>query len=477
MAGSTGADTNIILRLEMHKESVTFGQIATAISDAGGDIMAIDVYRVGKTTSTRDITVNVADPAQTDEIVGKLEKMNGVKVINVSDQTFLMHLGGKIETTPKQPIKNRNDLSRVYTPGVARVCLAIHEDRSKAHTLTIKRNTVAVVSDGTAVLGLGNIGPEAAMPVMEGKAMLFKQMAGVDAFPICLDTQDTEEIIRTIKAIAPAFGGINLEDISSPRCFEIEERLMNELDIPVFHDDQHGTAVVLLAGLLNAVKVVGKKLTDCKVVVCGIGAAGIACTKILLAAGVRNVVGVDRAGALVRGEAYDNPAWQWYAEHSNPHLVRGPLSEAIGGADVFIGLSGPKVLTAVDVRNMAPDPIVFAMANPTPEILPEEAEPYVRVMATGRSDYPNQINNVLCFPGMFRGVLDCRASKITERMKLAAAHAIASVVTEDELNELYIIPSVFNSNVVDKVKSAVIKAAYESGVARRRKGREMAAKP
>lgn len=477
MAGSTGADTNIILRLEMHKESVTFGQIATAISDAGGDIMAIDVYRVGKTTSTRDITVNVGDPAQTDEIVGKLEKMNGVKVINVSDQTFLMHLGGKIETTPKQPIKNRNDLSRVYTPGVARVCLAIREDRSKAHTLTIKRNTVAVVSDGTAVLGLGNIGPEAAMPVMEGKAMLFKQMAGVDAFPICLDTQDTEEIIRTIKAIAPAFGGINLEDISSPRCFEIEERLMNELDIPVFHDDQHGTAVVLLAGLLNAVKVVGKNLNDCKVVVCGIGAAGIACTKILLAAGVRNVVGVDRAGALVRGEAYENPAWQWYAEHTNPHLVRGPLSESIKGADVFIGLSGPKVLTAGDVRNMAPDPIVFAMANPTPEILPEEAEPYVRVMATGRSDYPNQINNVLCFPGMFRGVLDCRASKITERMKLAAAHAIASVVTEDELNELYIIPSVFNSNVVDKVKSAVIKAAYESGVARRRKGREMAAKP
>ncbi len=460
--------TSIILRLEIHKELVTFGQIATAIGDAGGDVVAIDVTRASKTTTTRDITVNVGDQSQTDSIVAALKKLKGVHVINVSDQTFLLHLGGKIETSPKMPIKNRDDLSRVYTPGVARVCMAIHEDPTKAHSLTIKRNTVAVVSDGSAVLGLGNIGPEAAMPVMEGKAMLFKQMAGVDAFPICLDTQDTEEIIRIVKALAPTFGGINLEDISSPRCFEIEDRLIEELNIPVFHDDQHGTAVVLLAGLLNAVKVVGKKLEDCRVVVCGIGAAGIACTKMLLAAGVKDVVGVDRTGAIVRGETYTNSAWEWYAQNTNPQLLKGNLSDVIRGADVFIGLSGPGVLSSKDVQSMAVDPIVFAMANPTPEITPEEAEPYVRVMATGRSDYPNQINNVLCFPGIFRGVLDCRASKITQEMKLAAAKAIASVVTDDELNEYYIIPSVFNQNVVKKVREAVIAAAYESGVARRR---------
>ncbi|WP_422615044.1 NAD-dependent malic enzyme [Cohnella caldifontis] len=458
---------SVILRLGIHEELVTFGQIATAIGDAGGDIVAIDVNRASKTTTVRDITVNVTDTGTSDAIVKKLERLPGVKVINASDQTFLMHLGGKIEMNPRMPIKNRDDLSRVYTPGVARVCMAIHEDPSKAYSLTIKRNTVAVVSDGSAVLGLGNIGPESAMPVMEGKAMLFKQMAGVDAFPICLDTQDTEEIIRIVKAIAPAFGGINLEDISSPRCFEIEERLIRELDIPVFHDDQHGTAVVLLAGLLNAVKVVNKRLEDCKVVVCGIGAAGIACTKMLLAAGVKNIIGVDRAGTIVAGQVYENSAWRWYAEHTNPHRAAGRLSDVIAGADVFIGLSGPKALSVDDVKRMAKDPIVFAMANPTPEIAPEEAEPYVRVMATGRSDYPNQINNVLCFPGIFRGALDCRASRITEEMKLAAAKAIASVVQEDELNEYYIIPSVFNQQVVERVRKAVFQAAVASGVARR----------
>ncbi|MDV3431001.1 NAD-dependent malic enzyme [Paenibacillus larvae] len=468
MAGFAGAGTSIILRLDMYKELVTFAQIAAAIGDAGGDIVAIDVNRITKIKTTRDITVNVTDQLQTDAIIKALSKLNGVKVVNVSDQTFLLHLGGKIETTPKIPIKNRDDLSRVYTPGVAQVCMAIHNDPTKAHSLTIKRNTVAVISDGTAVLGLGNIGAEAAMPVMEGKAMLFKQMAGVDAFPICLNTQDTEEIISICKAIAPAFGGINLEDISSPRCFEIECRLIEELDIPVFHDDQHGTAVVLLAGLLNACRVTGKKLEDCKVVVCGIGAAGIACTKILLAAGVKNVIGIDRQGALVRGEEYPYEAWSWYAEHTNAHEEKGPLSRVIENADIFIGLSGPGVLKVEDVKKMAKDPIVFAMANPTPEISPDDAEPYVRVMATGRSDYPNQINNVLCFPGIFRGVLDCRASRINEQMKLAAARAIASVVSDDELNEFYIIPSVFKRNVVKKVKEAVIAAAYETGVARRR---------
>lgn len=469
MMGNLHSSTSVILRLEMHKELVTFGQMATTIGDGGGEIMAVDVSSSTKSTTTRDITVQVSDSDMINTIVDKLRGLPGVKVINASDQTFLVHLGGKIETTPKMPIKNREDLSRVYTPGVARVCMAIHDVPAKVYSLTIKRNTVAVVTDGTAVLGLGNIGPEAAMPVMEGKAMLFKQMAGVDAFPICLNTQDTEEIIRTVKAIAPVFGGINLEDISSPRCFEIEQRLIEELDIPVFHDDQHGTAVVLLAGLLNAVKVVGKQLEDCKVIVNGVGAAGIACTKMLLAAGVKNIVGVDRAGAIFRGETYSYDAWRWYAEHTNPHGLRGKLSDVIKEADIFIGLSGPKLLSVEDVKKMADDPIVFAMANPTPEITPEEAEPYVRVMATGRSDYPNQINNVLCFPGIFRGALDCRASRINEEMKLAAAKAIASVVSEDELNEHYIIPSVFNHNVVERVRDAVMQAAIESGVARRRR--------
>jgi len=459
---------NIILRLEIDKTAASFGHIATAINDAGGDIVAIDVSMSTPKLTVRDITINVTDQQQSKEIVSKLGQLPGVKIINVSDQTFLMHLGGKIETTPKIPIKNRDDLSKVYTPGVARVCMAIHEDPYKAYSLTIKRNTVAVVTDGSAVLGLGNIGPKAALPVMEGKAMLFKQLAGVDAFPVCLDTQDTEEIIRTVKALAPTFGGINLEDISAPRCFEIERRLDEELDIPVFHDDQHGTAVVILAGLFNAVKLTNKRLEDCKVVVCGIGAAGLACTKMLLSAGVKNVIGVDREGAIVRGKSY-HEAWAWYAENTNPNNESGTLSDVIEGADIFIGVSGPNVLTVRDVQKMAKDPIVFAMANPTPEIAPEEAEPYVRIMATGRSDYPNQINNVLCFPGMFRGVLDCRASRITEGMKLAAAKAIASVVEDHELNEHYIIPTVFNPNVVPKVREAVVAAAYEDGVARRRK--------
>ncbi|MGZ9584482.1 malic enzyme-like NAD(P)-binding protein [Paenibacillus marinisediminis] len=458
--------TKIVIRVEMIKDTEAFGRVATAIGEAGGDIVAIDVGKSDQNTTIRDITVNLNDANGKNLIAEQLNKLNGVKVLQVSDQTFFMHLGGKIEVTPKVAIKSRDDLSRVYTPGVANVCMSIHEDPNKAHTLTIKRNTIAVVSDGTAVLGLGDIGPLAAMPVMEGKAMLFKQFADVDAFPICLNTQDTEEIIETIKRIAPAFGGINLEDISSPRCFEIEKRLSEEIDIPVFHDDQHGTAVVLLAGLYNAVKVVGKRLEDCKVVLCGIGAAGTACTKILLAAGVTRIIGVDRKGALVQGQNYENETWQWYAENTNPERETGSLSEVIEGADIFIGVSGPGVLKREHISKMAKDPIVFAMANPTPEILPEEAEGLVRVMATGRSDYPNQINNVLCFPGLFRGLLDCRASQITEEMKLAVAKAIASVITEDELNEYNIIPSVFNPHVAEKVKEAVIHAACTSGVAR-----------
>ncbi|WP_338553702.1 NAD-dependent malic enzyme [Paenibacillus sp. KS-LC4] len=468
MSITNGASTYMIFRLQIDKELTSLGDIAAAIERTSGDIVGIDVISSGRTSTVRDITVNVSDQAHSKQIVEALERLQGVKVIHVSDRTFLVHLGGKIEIASKIPVKNRDDLSRVYTPGVAQVCTAIAEQPSKAYSLTIKRNTIAVVSDGTAVLGLGDIGPMAAMPVMEGKAMLFKEFAGVDAFPICLDTKDTEEIIRIVKSIAPAFGGINLEDISSPRCFEIEERLKQELDIPVFHDDQHGTAVVILAGLLNALKITGKQMSDIKVVVNGIGAAGIACSKMLLAAGVRNLIGVDRKGAIHGDKHYDNPHWATFAELTNPNREAGSLPDVIKGADVFIGVSAPNILKVEDVQSMAKDPIVFAMANPVPEIDPELAEPYVRVMATGRSDKPNQINNVLCFPGIFRGALDCRASEINEAMKLAAAQAIASVVTDEELSETYIIPSVFNQKVVERVREAVIEAAYRTGVARKR---------
>lgn len=457
---------SLILRIKIENNAV-FSQVTTAIGEAGGDIIAVDVIHVTKDYVIRDITVNVHNEDHRERVVESLLKRKGIEVINVSDSTFLIHLGGKIEIQSKTPVKNRDDLSRVYTPGVARVCTAIHEDPSKAYQLTIKRNTVAVVTDGTAVLGLGDIGPKAALPVMEGKAMLFKQFAGVDAFPVCLNTKDPDEIVNIVKAISPGFGGINLEDISSPRCFEIESRLRQELDIPVFHDDQHGTAVVLLAGLINACKITGKNMGNLRVVVVGIGAAGIACTKMIQTAGVKNVIGVDREGIIVPGQMYSNAMWQWYAENTNKEGLRGDLNVAIEGADVFIGVSGPRVLTVQHLKQMSKDPIVFAMANPTPEISPEEAEPYVRIMATGRSDFPNQINNVLCFPGIFRGALDARASDINESMKLAAAYAIANCVEEDQLNEQYIIPSVFNKNVVKAVSKAVIEAAYQSGVARR----------
>ncbi|KGE19355.1 NAD-dependent malic enzyme [Paenibacillus wynnii] len=458
--------TTIIIRLEIRKSITSFGDVASKIATAGGDIVAIDVIRAGKDVTTRDITVNVLD-AGNEDVVSELSEMAGIKVINVSDRTFLAHLGGKIEVTPKMPIKNREDLSQVYTPGVARVCTAIAEDPSKAYSLTMKRNTVAVVTDGTAVLGLGDIGPEAAMPVMEGKAMLFKQLAGIDAFPLCLNTKDPDEIVSIIKAVSPGFGGINLEDISSPRCFEIERRLAAELDIPVFHDDQHGTAIVALAGLLNALKVVGKSIATVRIVVIGIGAAGVSICNLLLAAGASHIAAVDREGILRRGVEYSHAEWLRLAEVTNEEGLVGGLTEAIKGADVFIGVSGGGVLTIDHVKSMAPDRIVFAMANPNPEIEPELAEPYVRVLATGRSDYPNQINNVLCFPGIFRGALDCRARTVNLEMKLAAAQAIASVVQEDELNEQYIIPSIFNEKVVEQVRIAVIKAAIATDMARR----------
>jgi malate dehydrogenase (oxaloacetate-decarboxylating) len=459
-------NSTLIIRMEIDKALTSFGEIALTIGEAGGEVVATDVIRPGQQLTVRDISINIPDHNHT-LMLERVRGLPGVKVINVSDRTFLVHLGGKIEIKPKLAINNREDLSHVYTPGVAKICNAIHQNKEKAFSLTMKRNTVAVISDGTAVLGLGDIGPHAAMPVMEGKAMLFKQLANVDAVPICLETKDTEEIIRTIKLISPGFGGINLEDISSPRCFEIEKRLKAELDIPVFHDDQHGTAVVMLAGLINALKIVDKPMDKIKVIVVGIGAAGVSCSKMLLAAGVKNLIAVDRQGALIPGKEYDNPMWNWLAQRSNPNLVEGALSEVIKDADVFVGVSGPGVLKLEDLQRMAASPIVFAMANPEPEIDPDLAEPIVKVMATGRSDYPNQINNVLCFPGIFRGALECRARTINEEMKLAAASAIASVVKEDELNVHYIIPSVFNEEVVKNVRKEVIQAALTTGVARR----------
>ncbi|WP_138755259.1 NAD-dependent malic enzyme [Paenibacillus sinopodophylli] len=457
----------IILRVEIDTNIAQFGRAATAIEQASGDIIAIDVIHTDRNKSLRDLTVKITEQGAAERLTSALKSINGIRLIHVSDRTFLLHLGGKITIQPKTPIQNRDDLSRVYTPDVARVCQAIFEEPSKAFTLTVKRNMVAVISDGSAVLGLGNIGPYAAMPVMEGKAMLFKQFADVDAFPICLDTQDTESIITSIKHLAPAFGGINLEDISAPRCFEIEQRLRKELDIPVFHDDQHGTAVVLYAGLLNALKLTGRSLRDSRIVICGIGAAGTACTKMLLAGGAEHIVGVDRVGILNAEQAYDNPMWQWYAENTNPQRISGGLADALAGADVFIGVSAGGILTRAHIETMAKEPIVFAMANPEPEIRPELAEDIVAVFATGRSDYPNQINNVLCFPGIFRGALDSRATTINEEMKLAAAEAIASVISDEELSPMYIVPSVFNTRVVEEVRRRVIQAAQQSGVSRR----------
>ncbi len=462
------ASYSVTLRVKILNKPGKLGEITTAIGRVGGDIEAIDIVSVGKDFLIRDITVNASSEKHDEEIVQALTNIDGVEIVHTSDRTFLMHLGGKIEVASKVPLKTRADLSMAYTPGVARVCEAIHKDPEKAYTLTIKKNTVAVVSDGTAVLGLGDIGAAAAMPVMEGKAQLFKEFGGVDAFPICLNTKDPDEIVRTVKNIAVAFGGINLEDISAPRCFEIEDRLKEELDIPVFHDDQHGTAVVVLAALINALKIVGKKMEDIKLVVNGVGAAGVACTKIVMAAGVKNIVGCDQSGALYEGRR-ENMNWvkDWYARNTNRNLEKGSIHDVIKGADVFFGLSVPGVIDAGDLKNMAKDPIVFAMANPIPEIMPEEAAGHVAVMATGRSDYPNQINNVLCFPGIFRGALNCRASRINEEMKLAAAIAIAEIIGEDELYPDYIIPSVFDKRVGEAVAARVEEAAYETGVARR----------
>jgi malate dehydrogenase (oxaloacetate-decarboxylating) len=470
VSATPSAQYRLTIRVKLTDAHGALGAVTSAISDAGGVVGAIDVVQAEGDHSVRDIVVDASDSSHWDELVAAISAVEGAEVVDTTDRTFMLHLGGKIEQHNRHPLKTRDDLSMVYTPGVARVCLAIADDADKAFQYTIKRNTVAVVSDGSAVLGLGDIGPRAAMPVMEGKCCLFKEFAGVDAFPICLDTSDADEIVRTVKLIAPGFGGINLEDISAPRCFEIEDRLKAELDIPVFHDDQHGTAVVVMAALLNAVKLTGRRLGDLRVLIIGLGAAGVAVTKILLAAGVTDIVGADSRGVVHRRredylDGTINSAKRWLADATNPDGLSGSPAEAIDGMDLLIGLSGARAMPAHALARMNADAMVFAMANPNPEVSPEEAEPYVRIMATGRSDYPNQINNVLCFPGIFRGALDVRAPTITEEMKMAAAQAIAAIVEDGELREDYIIPSVFNRDVAPAVAAATAEQARAAGTA------------
>ncbi len=462
----TGAAHSITIRTSYPNTVGMLGQITTNISAAEGDIGAIDIVSAGRDSMVRDITINARDDSHAEILKEAVSSVEGVTIVNVSDQVFLRHLGGKIEMQSKTPIKTRNDMSLIYTPGVARVSKAIYDQPESVWNLTSKGNTVAIVTDGSAVLGLGDIGPAAALPVMEGKAQLLKELVGVDAWPIVLDTHDTAKIVDTIKLLSHGFGAINLEDISAPRCFEIEHRLHKELSIPVFHDDQHGTAIVVLAALYNAVKVVNKKLPDLKVVLVGVGAAGVATTKLLIKAGVKNIVGVDREGILDRQKDYgNNKVWKEYSEITNPDNISGHIQEAMKGADVFIGLSGPGVLGLEEVSLMNRKPIIFAMANPDPEIWPEEVEGVVEVMATGRSDYPNQVNNALCFPGMFRGILDARAQKVTDGMKMAAAFAISKGVPESHLNNEYIMPSIFDTDMADQVAKGVKAAAMKSGVA------------
>ncbi len=455
---------SVTLRLEIENRIGMFAKVAAALSAAGGDLGSVDIVRVEKGKIVRDVTVNARNEEHEQELAAAVRLIGGVKVLRVMDRTFSAHEGGKIEVRNKLPLRDRNDLSKVYTPGVARVCMDIHREPEHASRYTIKGNSVAVVSDGTAVLGLGNIGPLAALPVMEGKAMIFKEFGGIDAFPVVLATTDPDEIVETVRNIAPTFGGINLEDISAPRCFEVEQRLRKLLNIPVFHDDQHGTAVVCLAALTNIARLFRRDLRKFRIVVVGAGAAGSAITRILLASGVKDIIVCDRGGALVRGMKQKDANKRELAKSTNPRKVKGSVRSAMQGADVFIGVSGPNVITGGDVRLMAKERVVFALANPDSEIAPEEALPLVRVMATGRSDYPNQINNMLCFPGLFRGLLDVRATGVNEAVKLAAARAIADCVAKEDLSEDYIIPGPFDRTVVASVAAAVAEAARKTGL-------------
>jgi malate dehydrogenase (oxaloacetate-decarboxylating) len=469
VAPHPSASFSATLRVHLDDHPGAFARLAAAIGEAGGLLGAIDLVRVERGKKVRDVVVLAADEHHIARIVSAVRALDGIEVEHVSDRTLLLHLGGKLEVSPRIPLKTRDDLSMAYTPGVARVCREIAADPEKVWNLTVKQHAVAVVTDGTAVLGLGDIGPAAALPVMEGKALLFKEFGGIDAWPICLDTTDVDGIVEAVAAIAPVFGGINLEDISAPRCFEVERRLRERLAIPVFHDDQHGTAIVVLAALLNALRVVGKELEDARVVITGAGAAGASTARMLLSAGAHDVVCTDRPGILHPECDWLDEAKAELARETNPRRLRGEVADALVGADVFIGLSGPGAVTVEEIRSMAPDAIVFAMANPSPEIAPEEIEELVAVVGTGRSDYPNQINNVLAFPGVFRGALDVRASAITREMELAAAHALAEVVDAEHLAADYVLPSVFDRRVAPAVAAAVARAAEESGVAGRRR--------
>jgi len=461
MASAPSVSYSITVRLEAPARGNAVSRLTHAVESAGGYVTALDVTASGHERLRIDVTCAAADTAHAGTLVEALRGVESVTIHKVSDRTFLLHLGGKIEMSSKVPIRNRDDLSMVYTPGVARVCQAIVENPEDARRLTIKRNSVAVVTDGSAVLGLGNIGPKAALPVMEGKAALFKRFAGIDAWPVCLDTQDTDQIVEIVRCIAPGFAGINLEDISAPRCFEIERRLRGLLDIPVFHDDQHGTAIVVLAALTNALRVVGKDLAGARVVLSGAGAAGTAILQLLLAAGARNVVVADVEGVIHRGREGLSDKLRWVAEHTNAAQYEGDLCGALAGSDVFVGVSAPDILRPADIATMADGAIVFALANPVPEVDPEGASEHAAVVATGRSDFPNQINNVLAFPGVFRGLLDAQSHTVTDEMLTAAARALAAVVTDDELNANYIMPSVFHPDVPQSVAAAVRDAARQ----------------
>jgi malate dehydrogenase (oxaloacetate-decarboxylating) len=458
---STSPGYGITIRVEGAPELQPVALVTATVTSAGATITALDVVESHLDRVVVDITCDTIDKEHAQEINLALAAHAGLTVRKVSDRTFLLHLGGKLEIASKVPLKTRDDLSRAYTPGVARICQAIVDDPTDVRRLTMKRNTVAVVTDGSAVLGLGNIGPAAALPVMEGKAVLFKRFADIDAWPVCLDTQDVDEIVRTVQLIAPVYGGINLEDISAPRCFEIEARLRELLDIPVFHDDQHGTAIVVLAALRNSLRLVNKKLSDVKIVMSGAGAAGTAIARLLVLGGATNIVAFDLDGVISKNSQGDEPMRRWFIENSNHDDFQGDIHQAMAGADVFIGVSAPDVINEADVASMAKDSIVFALANPNPEIDPAIARKYAKVVATGRSDQPNQINNVLAFPGIFRGLLDAGATKISDELLVAAADAIAECVTESQLNASFIVPSVFDSQVVTRVAAAVKKTSLK----------------
>ena len=465
-----GVANSITIRAKYPNTTGMLAKIINTISNNGGDMSAIDVVSIEGDYIVRDLTINTNGNDHAEKIIDKLNTLKEVNIQNVSDQTFLLHLGGKIEVNSAFDISTRDDMSKAYTPGVGRISSHIHKTPEAAWALTTKSHTIAVVTDGSAVLGLGNIRPEAALPVMEGKAMILKNFANVDAWPICLNTQYEDEIVDIVKAISPGFGGINLEDISAPRCFYIEQRLKQEIDIPVFHDDQHGTAIVVLAALINSLKIVNKKPKDIKIVIAGVGAAGIACANILMDYGVKNIIGIDRQGIVSRNRNYnDNIYKKNFAEKTNPENIKGDLKKALKNADCFIGLAGPNMVTKEMLEQMKPQSIVFALANPVPEIMPELIPSNVKVMATGRSDYPNQVNNSLAFPGIFKGILEVRAKSITDKMKISAAKAIASVIPRRLLSSDFIIPSVFDKNVVKSVSENIAAAAVKEGVSRKKK--------